>query len=142
MRKLFRSRDSSDPAHPRLKFIVTFREFGKRKRRFFATRREAETFTQHRNIEFQNQGWEHGEFPSALRIIAAECADMPASLHAGRWNPNPLPFASELIKMSLLQRKSDSQTAPRNTPEARCFTLHSEKQKARGLSTARLQCYG
>jgi site-specific recombinase XerD len=74
MRKPFRLRAYDDPTRPKLKFIVTFRELGKRKRRFFTTKKEAETFTQQRNIEFQNQGREHGEFPSALRIMAGDAA--------------------------------------------------------------------
>src|SRR5437899_2966927 len=73
MKAPFRLRPYTDSARPTLKFIVTFREAGKRKRRFFETKREAQTFTQQRTVEFQNQGREGAEFPSCLRIMAGAC---------------------------------------------------------------------
>ena len=73
MRKPFRLREYNDPIRPTLKFIVTFRENGSRKRKFFTTKRDAETFTRNRTLAFQAQGREGAEFPSWLRIMADEC---------------------------------------------------------------------
>ena len=80
MRPRFRIRKFSDPARPRLKFMMEFREGGKRRRRFFETRSDAETFSQQRKVVFQNQGSEGHNFPSWLRIMAAECHARLASL--------------------------------------------------------------
>ena len=73
MRKPFRLREYNDPIRPTLKFIVTFRENGSRKRKFFTTKRDAETFTRNCTLAFQAQGREGAEFPSWLRIMADEC---------------------------------------------------------------------
>src|SRR2546421_8920485 len=62
----FRFRPYRDSNRPALRFVVNFAENGKRSRKFFETKREAETFVQARNIEFQNQGREGIEFPSWL----------------------------------------------------------------------------
>ena len=78
MRKPFRIRPYANPARPTLHFIVTFRQAGKRKRRFFSTKKEAEAFGQRLKVEFQNQGAEGVAFPSALRVEAIECAEMLA----------------------------------------------------------------
>ena len=73
MKAPFRIRPYRDSNRPALKFVVNCQENGKRARKFFETKRDAETFTQARNIEFQNQGREGAEFPSWLRIMANEC---------------------------------------------------------------------
>jgi len=73
MKTPFRLREYNDPSRPTLKFIVTFREAGKRKRKFFTTKKAAETFTTNRALVVQNQGREGAEFPSWLRIMADEC---------------------------------------------------------------------
>jgi integrase len=65
----------SDSNRPRLKYVVNYREDGKRARRFFESKEEAKTFASERNIEIHNKGIEHAEFPGALRIMAQECAD-------------------------------------------------------------------
>ena len=52
---------------------MNFRENGRRKRKFFTTKREAENFTRNRTLAFQNQGREGAEFPSWLRVMADEC---------------------------------------------------------------------
>ena len=75
MKTPFRLKPYKDATRPNLRFIVTFRETGKRKRKFFETRRDAETFTQARNVEFQNQGREGSEFPAALRVMAGDGAE-------------------------------------------------------------------
>ena len=55
---------------PQLKFVVNYREAGKRKRSFFTTKAEAETYAQQKKIERENKGREGAEFPSSLRIEA------------------------------------------------------------------------
>ena len=69
----FRLRPYRDGNRRALRFVVNFAENGKRSRKFFETKREAESFVQARNIEFQNQGRERVEFPSWLRIMAGKC---------------------------------------------------------------------
>ncbi|MEI7775872.1 MAG: tyrosine-type recombinase/integrase [Verrucomicrobiota bacterium] len=76
MRVPFRLKRYNDSNRPTLKFVVNFRENGQRTRRFFETKRGAETFVQQKTIELQNQGREGVEFPSWLRIMAGECNDL------------------------------------------------------------------
>ena len=73
MKTPFRLRPYRDSNRPDLRFVVNYQENGKRARKFFETKRDAETFTQARNVEFQNQGREGAEFPSWLRIMANAC---------------------------------------------------------------------
>jgi integrase len=54
---------------------VNYREAGNRKRAFFETKAEADTFAENRNIELKNSGREGAEFPTALRVMAQECKD-------------------------------------------------------------------
>ena len=70
-----RVRKYSDSNRPHLKFVVNHREAGKRKRAFFETKAEADTFAGNRNIELKNSGREGAEFPTALRVMAQECKD-------------------------------------------------------------------
>jgi integrase len=56
--------------HPRLKFVVGFREAGKRKRSFFETRAQANAFAAFKNAELKRNGVEGAEFPTSLRIMA------------------------------------------------------------------------
>jgi len=56
--------------------VVNFKDSGNRSRRFFETKREAETFVQQKTIELQNPGREGAEFPSSLRITASECSQL------------------------------------------------------------------
>jgi len=65
-----------DKNRPHLRFVVNWREEGKRKRQFFATKEEANTVAEQINTERENKGREGAEFPSALREMARECADM------------------------------------------------------------------
>jgi integrase len=78
MKTPFRIRPYRDSNRPALKFVVNYREAGKRARKFFETKRDAETFSQIRSVEFQNTGREGMEFPAALRVMAGEAADMLA----------------------------------------------------------------
>jgi integrase len=57
------------------KWFVEGRENGKRRRKFFKTKPEAKTYADLKNNELLNRGIEHAEFPTALRVMAQECAD-------------------------------------------------------------------
>jgi integrase len=63
-----------DSRRPHLQYVVNTKEGGKRARSFFATKKEAETFVQQKNIELLNGGREAAQFPSALRVMAGEAA--------------------------------------------------------------------
>jgi len=76
MKKPFNVRPYAHKDRPKLKFVVTYRANGKRERKFFSTRAEATFYAEGRNVEFQAQGKEGVEFPSALRVEAGACADM------------------------------------------------------------------
>jgi integrase len=69
-------RKYKDRKRPHLKYVVNYREAGKRKRAFFKTEKEAETEAQARNIELINRGREGAEFPTALRVMAQHAAEM------------------------------------------------------------------
>ena len=46
---------------------------GKRSRKFFETKTQAEAYRDVKNIELENNGREHAEFDSRLRDMATEC---------------------------------------------------------------------
>jgi integrase len=56
-------------------YVVEGRESGKRSRRFFDTKVEADSYASQKNIELKNEGRAHAEFPSRLRVMAQECTD-------------------------------------------------------------------
>src|SRR4051812_29484189 len=61
--------------HGSTRFVVTVpKPGGGRSRRFFAERREAETFLQLAEIQHQNFGTAALSLPDALRVQAVECA--------------------------------------------------------------------
>jgi integrase len=60
---------------PHLKYVVNYRENGKRKRRFFEKKDHAQSFADERNIELRNREVTRAEFPIALQIMAYECAE-------------------------------------------------------------------
>jgi integrase len=68
-------RKYTDSNRPYLKFVVNYREAGKRKRSFFETKEQADSFASFKNIELKRNGIEHAEFPTALRVMAQECKD-------------------------------------------------------------------
>ena len=70
-----KARIYSDSNRPQLKFVVNYREDGRRKRKFFERKQDAQNFADEKNIELINKGREHAEFPEALRIMAQGCAD-------------------------------------------------------------------
>jgi integrase len=65
-----RVRKYSDSNRKHLKFVVNFREAGKRKRSFFETKEHAESFAALKNAELKRNGVEGAEFPTALRVMA------------------------------------------------------------------------
>jgi integrase len=75
MRHEIKVRTHRNRQRPHLKYIVNYREDGKRKRAYFETKGSATAFADERNIALINEGREHAEFPAALRIMAQECAD-------------------------------------------------------------------
>jgi integrase len=72
MRKRFQVRKYK---HPRLKFVVNYREAGMRKRKFFETRKEADAESALQNARFKKSGIEGAELSSRLRVMAKDCAE-------------------------------------------------------------------
>jgi len=70
-----RVKNYHDSNRPHLKFVVNYREAGKRKRRFFEAKEPAKTFAALKNIELQRNGIEGAEFPTALRMMAQEAIE-------------------------------------------------------------------
>jgi integrase len=64
------------------KYVVEGRENGKRSRKFFETKAEANSYADLKNIELKNKGAEHAEFDSRLRLMAQDCARMLAAIGA------------------------------------------------------------
>src|SRR5215467_267734 len=56
--------------------MVNYREAGKRKRTFFETREQAQSFVAFKNAEVKRNGVEHAEFPTSLRVMAQNAAEL------------------------------------------------------------------
>jgi integrase len=78
--------------------VVNYREDGKRKRSFFETKRQADTFARFKNSELQQNGIEHAEFPSALRVMAQSGAERLAAF--GRTISDAIEFYIAHLKAS------------------------------------------
>ncbi len=92
-RRKIRVRKYSDSNRPTIHFVVNYRESGKvrkrrggkfietgevkviRKRSFFETKEQANSFAAFKNAELKRNGVEGAEFPTSLRIMAQECKD-------------------------------------------------------------------
>ncbi|MGI8435938.1 MAG: tyrosine-type recombinase/integrase [Chthoniobacterales bacterium] len=61
--------------HPRLKFVLNYREAGKRKRKFFETRKEADAEAALKDAQLKKSGTEGASISSRLREMAKKCAD-------------------------------------------------------------------
>lgn len=61
--------------HPRLKFVLNYREGGKRKRQFFETKEEAKAEAALKDARLKKSGTEGANIPSRLREMAKECAE-------------------------------------------------------------------
>ena len=70
-----RVRRYTDSNRPHLKFVVNYREAGKRKRSFFETKEQAESFVAFKNAELKRNGIEHAEFPTSLRVMAQNAVE-------------------------------------------------------------------
>jgi integrase len=68
-------RKYTDGNRPHLKFVVNYREAGKRKRSFFETKEQAASFAAFKNAELKRNGVEHAEFPTPLRIMAQNAVE-------------------------------------------------------------------
>jgi integrase len=71
-RRKIKVRPYRDAARPHLKFVVNYREAGKRRRSYFESKEAAQSFASFKNAELKQNGIEHAEFPTALRIMAQE----------------------------------------------------------------------
>ena len=76
MRQKIRTRKYSDSNRPHLKFVVNYREAGKRKRTFFETKEAANSFVAFKNAELKQNGIEHAEFPTAIRVMAQNAVEL------------------------------------------------------------------
>jgi integrase len=74
-RRKIRVRNYHDDQRPHLKFVVNYREAGKRKRKFFETKDAASSFATFKNDERQRNGIEHSEFPTAIRVMAQDAVE-------------------------------------------------------------------
>jgi integrase len=74
-RRKIKVRPYRDPNRPNLKFVVGYREAGRRRRGFFETREQAESFAAFKNAELRQNGVEHAEFPAFLRVMAQEAVE-------------------------------------------------------------------
>lgn len=61
--------------HPRLKFVLNYREGGKRRRQFFETKKEADAEAALKDAQLKKSGTEGASIPSRLREMAKECTD-------------------------------------------------------------------
>lgn len=61
--------------HPRLKYVVRSKVSGAWQRKFFETKKEAETYVRLKETELLNQGREGIAFPTWLRVMAEREAD-------------------------------------------------------------------
>ncbi len=61
--------------HPRLKFVLNYREGAKRKRQFFETKKEADAEAALKDAQLKKSGTEGASIPSRLREMAKECAE-------------------------------------------------------------------
>jgi integrase len=75
-RRKIRVRKYRDSNRPDLKFVVNYREAGKRKRSFFETKEQAEPFASFKNVELKRHGAEHAEFPTPLRVMAQNAVEL------------------------------------------------------------------
>jgi integrase len=70
-----RIRGYNSKKRPHLKFVVNYREAGKRKRSFFETEAQAKSFAALKNAELAKNGIEHAEFPTVLRVMAQNAVE-------------------------------------------------------------------
>jgi integrase len=71
----FRVKGYRDRNRPHFKFVVNYREAGKRKRKFFEAKEPAKSFAAFKNAELNRNGVEGAEFSTSLRIMAQEATE-------------------------------------------------------------------
>src|SRR5262245_2549114 len=71
-----RVRKYSDSNRLHLKFVVNYREAGKRKRTFFDKEGAAKSFAAFKNAELARNGAEGAEFPTSLRVMAQNAVEL------------------------------------------------------------------
>src|SRR4051794_27184330 len=76
MRSAYRVTEYSHSDRPWLKYVVSSHVAGKRERKFFETKKEAEAYAQRKEIELGNQGREGAAFPTELRILAQRADEL------------------------------------------------------------------
>jgi integrase len=74
-RRKIKVRPYRDKTRPNLKFVVNYREAGKRRRSYFESKEAAQSFASFKNAELKQSGIEHAEFPTWLRIQAQEAVE-------------------------------------------------------------------
>src|SRR5437762_9771327 len=74
-KRKIRVRRYTDSNRPHLKFVVNYREAGKRKRSFFETEQQAKSFAAFKNAELAKSGIEHSEFPTSIRVMAQNAVE-------------------------------------------------------------------
>ncbi len=74
MRKI-KATQYDDDKRPHLKFVVNYREAGKRRRQFFQSKAQADAVAAKMNAELRTHGSEHVEFSSTLRVMAQTAAE-------------------------------------------------------------------
>jgi integrase len=65
----------SDSNRPHFKFVVNYREAGQRRRKFFGSKEQAQSFAGFKNAELKRSGIAHAEFPERLRIMAQNAVE-------------------------------------------------------------------
>jgi integrase len=73
MKAGYRIRENKLGARPHLKWVVEGKKNGSRTRKFFTTKKEAETYALIKNTELLNTGTEGAAFPLELRAMALSC---------------------------------------------------------------------
>jgi integrase len=71
-----RVRKYGDNNRPHLRFVVNYRESGKRKRSFFEAEAKAKSFAAFKNAELARNGAEGAEFPTSLRVMAQNAVEL------------------------------------------------------------------
>src|SRR5262249_54860590 len=69
-------RKYSDSNRPHLRFVVNYREAGKRKRTFFEAKEAADPFVAFKNAELTRNAVDHVEFATSLRVMAQNAAEL------------------------------------------------------------------
>jgi len=149
-RREIKFRKYNDPNRPNLKFVVGYREAGKRKRSFFETKDAAKSFVSFKNAELKQNGVEHAEFPTSLRLMAQEAMEKlrpfkksitdavdhyVAHLEANKRSCTAQQLVSELLKA---KAKDDLSDRHLNTLESRLgyFARHFDGRLVAEITAA------